>query len=690
MKIMSEQFIRNNIARILCSYSGDNCLQAMSYKEFHPQSFVVSEKMNKKPLLFFDDITYDMWIKDMILNQIEYLNLSINEIDELLPLIYSNLDLLLNINHEGKLVKEQIYNQEYIDIIRNVIEYTIYGTLDNKILPANSFNKLADALMPIVISKIRDLNLDELNIFKLSILSGLSGLDLKGAPAAAAVYANEGLSMQKYYNMSPNDAAEDYLNALLCKLEDATMPVFDWDVFCDFLKNKKKLVWLTDDYIETYFDLCFIDKIIELYPHLDIEIIPKNGRYGNDMSWQDLLRILDASAFVNLNKHIQMGSLNVNKLGPLMGAINIKKLSNSCVNSLLLSDFVVIKGCRMHEMLQGGLNIDSFSCYVISRNLSEIVTGYSASNYPLLLIHLSKKEFAFFGINKDNSKKYKINNMKEINCSLSTLSDHERRKKLSSPEEIIIEFNLLFKQAESYIGNKEPIYSELNMLAEKLLHYTKCAYDKICNKYQELRTEELHEIEQKVWDLLIDYINRYIHPAKPEDISLLDIGAGNGRDVLYSTKLGYKTTGIDNSDGFIEILKKYENSGQLRANSIVKCDMRKLEFANESFDVVRHHASLLHLPIVAPGYTLDLALSETNRVLKPRGLVFILVKAGEELDFVDTGEGLGGRVFQFFTHKKLNEVITRNGFSIIQTSDELGKRKTGNISWISVIAQKDE
>ena len=687
---MSEQFAKENMSKILCSYSEDSYINAISYENFQPQSFVISEKSNNKPLLFFDDISYDTWIKDMVFNQTEYLNLPENEMDKLFSIICMNLNMLLNMEYKGELVKDQIYNQEFIDIIRNVIEYTLYGTLDNKILPSEKFNKLADSIMPIIITKIKDLKLNELDVLKLSILSGLSGLDLKGAPAAASAYANEGIPMKQYFDMLPEHAAEDYFNNLLCELKNTTTPVFDWEIFNEFLKSKNKLVWLTDDYIETYFDLYFIQILYELYPNINIEIIPKNGRFGNDMSWQDLERIINNPIFTNLKKYLSLGRLSINKFGPLMGAASIKKMSSSCINSIISSDFVLLKGCRVHEMLQGGLNIDTFSCYVVSRNLSEIVTGYSSSENPLLFTHLSKNEFAFFGVDKEFSKKIEFNDMRVIDCCMSTLQDHERRKKLTSPEEIITEFNLLLKQAENYNGDKIPVYNELNMLADKLLLITKQTYNNICNKYKELRTENLYEMRQKVWDSLVDYINRYIQPNKPEDIFLLDVGAGNGRDVLYSTQLGYNTIGIDNSDGFFEILKEYEKTGQIKPNSIIKCDMRELEFENETFDVVRHHASLLHLPMIALGYSLDLALRETHRVLKPKGLMFILVKTGEKLDFIDTREGLGGRVFQFFTHKTLNDVITRNGFTIIQTSDELGKKTKGTISWISVIAQKDK
>jgi len=172
------------------------------------------------------------------------------------------------------------------------------------------------------------------------------------------------------------------------------------------------------------------------------------------MSWQDLERIIVNPIFASLKNYFSSKKLSINKFGPLMGAANIRKLSNSCVMSILSSDFVLIKGCRVHEMLQGGLNVDTFSCYVVCRNLSEIVSGFSSSNNPLLLIHLRKNEFSFFGINKENCKKNKLKD-KKIKCCMSTLSDHQKRKKLSSHEEIVAKYRFLLKQADKYIGDKE-------------------------------------------------------------------------------------------------------------------------------------------------------------------------------------------------------------------------------------------
>jgi len=83
-------------------------------------------------------------------------------------------------------------------------------------------------------------------------------------------------------------------------------------------------------------------------------------------------------------------------------------------------------------------------------------------------------------------------------------------------------------------------------------------------------------------------------------------------------------------------------------------------------------------------------IKKIDRVLKSRGLLYALVKAGDGLEVHDTGEELGGRIFQFFSHKTFNDIITRNNFTILYTSDVVELRGDTVIDWILLIAQKNK
>lgn len=227
----------------------------------------------------------------------------------------------------------------------------------------------------------------------------------------------------------------------------------------------------------------------------------------------------------------------------------------------------------------------------------------------------------------------------------------------------------------------------INNLAEKLLKATTKTYDTICFKYSDIRP--IKDIDRRRWDYIGQWIAKELH-KRNHAVDVLDVGTGSGRDIIYARELGYNVVGIDNSDGFIKILSQLEAKGFIPPHSFFQCDMRSLCFPDAKFDVVRHNATLLHLPMITKGYMADLAISEANRVLKPGGLIFISVKKGEEIEFIDTDEGLGGRVFQFYSHDMLTALLERNGFTILDTFDDVEERVHSTIEWICVMAKKQE
>lgn len=254
------------------------------------------------------------------------------------------------------------------------------------------------------------------------------------------------------------------------------------------------------------------------------------------------------------------------------------------------------------------------------------------------------------------------------------------------PKKLIEQLNTMLSNVSEGAKNEE-ILKKANDIAEELINITKYTYDEICNTYSDLRESEPNERDIKMWNTLLEFAKKELG-KDASDIKLLDVGTGSGRDIMYATKIGYKVVGVDNSDGFIERLKKLEDNGLIPKNSYKKCDMRNLTFEDEIFDIVRHNASLLHLPLIGKNYMADLAISEAFRVLKPGGLIYIYVKEGDKLDFVNTNEGLGGRIFQFYDYNMLSSLLERNGFKII-FNKELTEERAGNtIKWISVIAKK--
>lgn len=125
--------------------------------------------------------------------------------------------------------------------------------------------------------------------------------------------------------------------------------------------------------------------------------------------------------------------------------------------------------------------------------------------------------------------------------------------------------------------------------------------------------------------------------------TLLEIGAGTGRDSLYFQDHGLEPTCIDLSPVMVDLCR------QKGLHALVM-DSTNLQFDDQSFDAVYTMNSLLHLPKVEfPG-----ALRGIQRVLKPGGVVFLGVYGGYDYEGVwEKDTYRPQRFFSFFTDEDL-------------------------------------
>lgn len=698
---MSNLFIEKHIKDFLADDSSENSyLRILSSPLFKPQSFTIGERQSSIITLDRTEADFDRWCESLIMDQLHRIaeseEITFTNLHEILPIIKTNVLYFLEFKIEGINIKNKIWNQEFVDILRNIISFSLFGDPNVNLKTHKRFNDLARKIIPGTIKKMEMEKLNIASILKVSIASGLSGLDLKGSPAASSIFSHPGIPMKEYLGKPLGTYMNIYYRKLIDKANSPT-PIFHWNQFQGALTAKKgiiNIVWFLDDYIESYFDMLFLQKLLNIYKNVNIVVIPKNGTFGNDTSWSDIENILYLDIFKPLGIYLKTERLSICKNGPRMGTVNLKKLSKEVISLIENSDFVVIKGCRSHELVQGGLKKPSFTMFVVSREMSERITGYDARKSPIVFLYLSPGEYAFYGLKSKNIRTKKFSDDRKIYVCNSTLGDHARRCNIRDPEELIQELETILKNKNEFGENYIPLLEEANGLAEKLLDITKKTYDKLCERYTGIRWKEPHDLDKKMWGFLLNFAKEKVKLRQLGDrdgkLTLLDVGTGSGRDIKYATKkLGMNVIGIDNSDGFINLLKDLEKRGDMPQGSFLKADMRNLScFPDNYFDIVRHNASLLHLPIIGKRYMVDLALIESYRVLKNHGLIFIFVKEGSGLQFIDTGEGLGGRVFQLFTKKSIGELVKRSGFVILQISREIEYRNNMKIPWIGVIADK--
>jgi SAM-dependent methyltransferase len=103
---------------------------------------------------------------------------------------------------------------------------------------------------------------------------------------------------------------------------------------------------------------------------------------------------------------------------------------------------------------------------------------------------------------------------------------------------------------------------------------------------------------------------------------ILDLGCGSGRHTVYFAKKGFDVCGFDISDEGVKLARSWLKKEKLKADLRVGSIYRKLPYPDNFFDAVIstqviHHARIKNIRN---------AISEVERVLKPHGLLFIVVR----------------------------------------------------------------
>jgi ubiquinone/menaquinone biosynthesis C-methylase UbiE len=118
-----------------------------------------------------------------------------------------------------------------------------------------------------------------------------------------------------------------------------------------------------------------------------------------------------------------------------------------------------------------------------------------------------------------------------------------------------------------------------------------------------------------VWPCVKKFLNNFQPSSK-----LLDVGCGNGKNMLYRTDLNFK--GIDFSIKLVEICKN-------KNLDVIESSMTQIPYQSEYFDGIITIASYHHLSNdLERRQTLD----ELYRVVKTGGTVLIVVWAMEQPD----------------------------------------------------------
>jgi ubiquinone/menaquinone biosynthesis C-methylase UbiE len=106
--------------------------------------------------------------------------------------------------------------------------------------------------------------------------------------------------------------------------------------------------------------------------------------------------------------------------------------------------------------------------------------------------------------------------------------------------------------------------------------------------------------------------------ASTAGLDVLDVGCGQGIDLVEYARVGARVSGIDLTPRHVELARSHLAALGLTA-TVVQGDAERLPFAEASFDVVSSNGVLHHTP------DMPAALREIRRVLRPGGKARIVV-----------------------------------------------------------------
>ncbi len=131
--------------------------------------------------------------------------------------------------------------------------------------------------------------------------------------------------------------------------------------------------------------------------------------------------------------------------------------------------------------------------------------------------------------------------------------------------------------------------------------------------------------------------------------SLLEIGAGTGRDSKFFQEQGLETVCIDLSPAMVALCRQKGLTAHVM-------DIADIQFADDSFDAIYSMNSLLHLPKAE----FPAVLRRMDRLLRKDGLVYIGVYGGYDHEGVwEQDRYVPHRFFSFFSDEALNEEVEK-------------------------------
>ena len=155
--------------------------------------------------------------------------------------------------------------------------------------------------------------------------------------------------------------------------------------------------------------------------------------------------------------------------------------------------------------------------------------------------------------------------------------------------------------------------------------------------------------------------------------TVVDVGCGSGRDILWLNQRGYDVLGLERSSGLAGLARTHTPC------RIIEADFETYDFAQLSADALLLIGALVHLP----RSKFSKVLKTICRALKKHGFLLITMKQGQGM-----ATGPDGRQFYLWQDEDLRDVFQSQNLAVINFFRQSSKINPDEI-WLGYLLKKN-
>ncbi len=218
--------------------------------------------------------------------------------------------------------------------------------------------------------------------------------------------------------------------------------------------------------------------------------------------------------------------------------------------------------------------------------------------------------------------------------------------------------------------------------------------------WQEKIYKKKLQINLYPYDSVVSLVNKYFYKKKNKknvSMSCIELGSGTGNNLNFLSNFGFNyLVGIEGSSEAIKLSKKIHD---IKKCKYINADFSSLPFSKNYFDLCLDRGSINHNDY----NSLKIIFSETNRVLKNRGLLisFFFSKNHSEYKNKNTKKNTfkafkketntDGLITTFLNKREVIKIISNSNFELLELKEEITKDHINNKNismWVIVASKK--